>query len=50
MGEPEPEVAMDAVVKMVQRVGPYLLLIVMPGGSVMALVLYVYRRYRGASL
>jgi len=39
---------MAALVKMVQRVGPYLVMaIVMPGGTFVALGLYFYRRQRG---
>ena len=42
---------METVSKLVQRLGPYLLLeIVMPGGSLMALGLYLYRRRRGAAV
>jgi hypothetical protein len=47
----DEEKAMDAVAKLVQRVGPYLLLeVVMPGGTLMALALYLYRRHRGIPL
>jgi hypothetical protein len=39
---------MAALVKMVQRVGPYIVMaIVMPGGTFVALGLYFYRRHRG---
>jgi hypothetical protein len=42
---------MEAVSRVVQRLGPYLLLeIVMPGGSLMALGLYLYRRRREAAV
>jgi hypothetical protein len=39
---------MAAVMKMVQRVGPYVVMaIVMPGGTFVALGLYLYRRRHG---
>jgi hypothetical protein len=42
------ESQMAALVKMVQRVGPYVVMaIVMPGGTFVALGLYFYRRHRG---
>ena len=42
---------MGVVARLVQRVGPYLLLeVVMPGGTLMALALYLYRRHRGIPL
>jgi hypothetical protein len=45
---PLEEHAMESLVKIVQRVGPYALVVVtvvMPGGSFVALGLYLYRRY-----
>jgi hypothetical protein len=42
---------METVSRLVQRVGPYLLLeMVMPGGTLMALGLYLYRRHRAAAV
>jgi len=39
------ELSMDALRRMAQRVGPYLLVeAVMPGGTLLALALYLYRR------
>ena len=39
---------MQAAAKWFQRIGPYLVVaIVMPGGFVVAPVLYMLRRYRG---
>jgi hypothetical protein len=40
---------MQSLVKLVQRAGPYVVVvmaIVMPGGTFVALGLYLYRRYR----
>jgi hypothetical protein len=46
--KPEGVRKMAALVKMVQRVGPYVVMaIVMPGGTFVALGLYFYRRHRG---
>ena len=42
---------MEIMSKLVQRLGPYLLLeMVMPGGTLMALALYLYRRHRGTAV
>jgi hypothetical protein len=39
---------MESLVKLVRRVGPYVVMaIVMPGGTFVALGLYFYRRHRG---
>jgi hypothetical protein len=39
------ELSMDALRRMAQQVGPYLLIeAVMPGGTLLALALYLYRR------
>ena len=38
---------MESLVKLVHRIGPYVVLaIVMPGGTFIALGLYFYRRHR----
>jgi hypothetical protein len=47
---PLEEHAMESLVKLVQRVGPYAMVVmavVMPGGTFVALGVYLYRRYRG---
>lgn len=45
---PLEEYAMESMAKLVQRIGPYVVMaIVMPGGTFIALGLYFYRRRRG---
>jgi hypothetical protein len=43
--DPLEEYAMESLAKLVQRVGPYLVIaIVVPGGTFVALGLYLYRQ------
>ena len=43
--------SMETLVKLVQRVGPYVVTaIVVPGGTFVVLALYLFRRYRGTSM